>query len=150
MDPITAFQMAAAVIGVVDFGSRLLSDTHEIYKSGTGHTARDVELSTLSQDLTALSTQLQSRLSAVSAAPQGPDAVLVDITGRCIEASAKLQKAVSDLQANVTGSSKISIAASSFVSALKAVWKKSEIEGLREDLAEIRSQMTVATLVSVW
>ncbi len=162
MDPVSAFQLAAAVVGVVDFGARLLSDTYEIYRSGTGHTERDVELSTLSRDLTALGTQLQDRLSVVSSpsaasasasastAAPGPEAVLLDLSRRCIEASSRLQKAVNDLQANMAGTSKISVAANSFASALKAVWKKSEIEGLKENLEEIRSQMTIATLVSVW
>lgn len=156
MDPMSAFQLAAAVISVVDFGARLLSDTYEIYQSGTGHTERDVELSTLSHDLTVLGEELQKRLSAASTTPAasaaapGPEAVLFDLSRRCVEASAKLQKAVNDLQANMTGTSKISVAANSFVSALKAVWKKSEIESLKENLAEIRSQMTIATLVSVW
>ncbi|KPM41893.1 hypothetical protein AK830_g4641 [Neonectria ditissima] len=150
MDPINAFQVAAAVIGLVDFGARLLSDSYEIYQSASGHTARDVELTTLSDDLSELSKQVQSHLQDASRVPSASESTLRSLSARCIEASIKLQAAINDLQACKHGTRKISTAANSFASALKAVWKKSEIEALKEDLLEIRSQMILASLVSVW
>ncbi|KAK5658053.1 hypothetical protein OQA88_2609 [Cercophora sp. LCS_1] len=150
MDPISAFQLAAAVISVVDFGSRLLSDTYEIYQSGTGQRARDLELSTASRDLAELSAQLQNHLAGTSDAAGGSSAVLFGLSQQCIKASAELQRAINEVQANMAGTGRIGIVANSFVSALKAMWKASEIERLKESLSEIRSQMTVATLVSIW
>ncbi|KAH7131233.1 hypothetical protein EDB81DRAFT_950572 [Dactylonectria macrodidyma] len=150
MDPINAFQVAAAVIGLVDFGSRLLSDTIEIYQSASGHTARDVELTTLSEDLSSLSEQLQNHLEAASSTSSASESTLRALSARSIDASNKLKSAIGELQANKPGSSKISTAANSLASALKAIWKKSEIEALKENLLEIRSQITITTLVSVW
>ncbi|GAB1316347.1 hypothetical protein MFIFM68171_06557 [Madurella fahalii] len=149
MDPISAFQLAAAVIGVVDFGARVLSETREIYHSASGRTARDVELSTLAQELSGLGAQLQSRIPHSSTPLVGAEATLVDLSQRCMDASDRLNKAISDLRCNTSGTGRISTAAGSFASALKTVWKGSEIESLRESLAEIRSQMTLAILVCV-
>ncbi|KAH7010155.1 hypothetical protein EDB80DRAFT_610948 [Ilyonectria destructans] len=150
MDPINAFQVAAAVIGLVDFGARVLSDTVEIYKSASGHTERDVELTTLSDELSNLSEQLQNRLEGTSTTSSASESTLRGLSARSIDASNKLKSAIADLQANKPGTSKISTAANSFASALKAIWKKSEIEALKENLVEIRSQITIATLISVW
>lgn len=150
MDPINAFQVAAAVIGLVDFGARVLSDTVEIYKSASGHTQRDVELTTLSDELSNLSEQLQNRLEGTSTTSLASESTLRGLSARSIDASNKLKSAIADLQANKPGTSKISTAANSFASALKAIWKKSEIEALKENLVEIRSQITIATLISVW
>lgn len=148
MDPISAFSLAASVINVVDYGTRVLSNTYEIYQSKSGHTLRDVELTTLSRDLTGLSKQLERRLHDAKSSPGATDSALLDLCQRCMEASTELQSAINGLQAK--GTTKINIAASSFVSALKAIWTESEIEKLRARLTEIRSQMTIAILASLW
>ncbi|KAK7408953.1 hypothetical protein QQX98_008897 [Neonectria punicea] len=150
MDPINAFQVAAAAIGLVDFGARLLSDSYEIYQSASGRTARDVELATLSGDLSELSKQVQSHLKDGSHVSSRSESALLSLSARCIEASDKLQTGINDLQAGKHGKGKVSTAANSFASALKAVWKRSEIEGLKEDLLEIRSQIVFTSLISIW
>ncbi|KAI8674562.1 NACHT domain-containing protein [Fusarium keratoplasticum] len=149
MDPITALQTASAIIGIVDFGTRLLSSTYEIYQSASGHTAREVGLSTLSEELSGLGKQLQDRLPATSSAASASDRTLQNLSARCVQASNKLHSAIHDLQANRSGNGRISIAANSFASALKAVWNKGEIESLREELIELRSQITFAAIISV-
>ncbi|RSL84275.1 hypothetical protein CEP51_003997 [Fusarium floridanum] len=149
MDPITALQTASAIIGIVDFGTRLLSSTYEIYQSESGHTARDVGLSTLSDELNGLGKQLQDRLQSAPSATSSSDRTLQNLSVRCVEASDKLHSAIRYLQASRSGNGRISTAANSFASALKAVWKKGEIESLREELTEIRSQITFAAIISV-
>ncbi|KAL1641927.1 hypothetical protein SLS58_005763 [Diplodia intermedia] len=148
MDPVSAFSLAAGVIQVVDYGTRLLSTTYEIYQSESGKTARDVELSTLSQGLSDVSEQLKNRLCDAKKAPAASENALLDLCRRCVEASAELQSAVNALEAR--GTTRVGIAASSFVSALRSIWTESEVDRLRGRLTEIRSQMTIATLVSVW
>lgn len=134
MDPITALQTASAIIGIGDFGTRLLSSTYEIYQSTSGHTARDVGLSTLSDEMNGLGKQLQDRLQTAPAAASAPDMTLQSLSGRCVEASDRLHVAIRDLQAHRSGNGRISTAANSFASALKAVWNKGEIETLKEEL----------------
>jgi len=149
MDPISAFQLAAAVISVVDFSARVLSETREIYQSASGRTARDVELSMLAQELSGLGAQLQSHIPDDATPLVGVEATLVDLSQQCVDASDRLNKAICDLRSNTSGTGRISTAAGSFASALKSVWKGSEIESLRERLTEIRSRMTLAILVCV-
>ncbi|KAJ4201589.1 hypothetical protein NW767_006676 [Fusarium falciforme] len=149
MDPMTALQTASAIIGIVDFGARLLSDTYEIYQSVSGHTARDVGLLTLSDELDGLGKQLQARLQAAPSAASASDRTLQNLAARCVEASKKLHLAIRDLQATRSGSSRINTAATSFASALKGVWKKGEIDSLKEELTEIRSQIIFAAIISV-
>ncbi|OJD34129.1 ent-kaurene oxidase [Diplodia corticola] len=142
MDPISTFSLAAGVIQVVDYGTRVLSTTYQIYQSGSGQTTRDVELSSLSQDLSDLSERLKKRPSGT------PENALLHLCDRCVEASDELQRAIDALRAR--GTTRISVAASSLVSALKSIWTEDKIGRLRDRLSEIRSQMTIATLVSVW
>jgi hypothetical protein len=67
---------------------------------------------------------------------------------RCTDACAELQSAIAASRAK--GTSKISIAGNSFAKALKSVWSDKRIKELRDQLEEIRSQMIITTLISVW
>lgn len=49
MDPLTALSTASAVVQLVDFGRRILDDTHELYTQGRLVTLQ--ELKTTTQDL---------------------------------------------------------------------------------------------------
>ncbi|RYP07847.1 hypothetical protein DL765_009000 [Monosporascus sp. GIB2] len=152
MDPVGAFQLAAAIIGVVDFGARLFFDAREIFQSETGRTAHNAQVLALPRELSTLSEQLREHLQAASTTGTRTrsQTTLLGLSQRCIEASKKLQQAVDDLRVNKKANGKFSIAADSFAVALKARWSASEIEDLRKNLTEIRSQMTIAMLMDVW
>ncbi|KAH7123330.1 hypothetical protein B0J13DRAFT_152787 [Dactylonectria estremocensis] len=113
-----AFQAAAAVIGLLDFGSRLLSSTIDIYKSASRQTARDVELATLCDELSGLSDQLPDHLQVAWPTSSASESNLRALSARSIVASNKLKSAIGELQANKHGSGKISTAANSLASAL--------------------------------
>ncbi len=125
MDPASTFQLAAAVIGVVDFGVRLISDAREIYRSSAGQTARNDELKALPRDLSRLSTQLLDRLRLQSPTTSTPSRAsetppLVDLLRRCIDTATKLERAIDNLQANTKARSKIGAAANSAAAAWRA------------------------------
>jgi hypothetical protein len=61
IDPMSALSIAAGVVQFVDFGKNLLSASYEIYRSPSGETSEEVELSTIAKDLTALITQIKDR-----------------------------------------------------------------------------------------
>ncbi|KAL0260205.1 hypothetical protein SLS55_003889 [Diplodia seriata] len=130
MDPISAFSLAAAVAQIVDYGTRILSDTYEI----SGRTARDVELSTISQDLSDLSKQLEVQLDNVE---KPSKSALLDVCKRCVDASDDVQNAADTLRAKRT---RTRVSASTFVSALKSIWTEAEVERLRDSLTEIREE----------
>lgn len=105
-------------------------------------------MSTLSRDLSSISEQLETRLRDAKSSAGTSESALLDSCQRCIDVSAELQSAIDELQ--VRGTTRIEIAAKSFVSALKSIWNESQIEKLRSRLIEIRSQMMIATVVSIW
>jgi hypothetical protein len=148
MDPISAFALAASVINVVDYGTRVLSSTRNIYTSASGQKSRHVELSTLAQELSGLSTELERRIAKAGGQPGNCDIALLDICRRCLDTAGQLQNALDDLQAK--GTTKVGAAASSLVAALKAIWSEPKIQSLMDSLCEIRHQMIVASLASVW
>ncbi|RTE75703.1 hypothetical protein BHE90_009827 [Fusarium euwallaceae] len=144
----STMQAASAIIGMVDFGTRVLSTT-EIYQSASDPTTRDVELSNLSDELDRLTKKLIDILQAASSAASASDSTLQGLLVRCIEASNKLHAAIRDLQANWSGDGRISTTANSFASALKTLWKQGEIESLKKELTEIHAQTTFFAIISV-
>jgi hypothetical protein len=146
LDPATAFQTGAAVISLVDFGSRVLSDSFEIYRSGQAQTARNESLVDISQQLLVLSEEVQSQTANTQC---GPDAILIRIAQRCKNVSQRLQSAITDLRTQKRSRNKVTDAARSFVAALAGVLKQKDIDEMKTELSEIRSQMILAILVSI-
>lgn len=150
MDPVTAVSLAACVVQFADFGIRLLSDTYEVYKSASGQTSHTIALSKVASDLLLLSGGIeeQSRnLSAASGAGQS-EVTLVRLCGECKVVGQELQKALAHLRAEGTGS--FNFAIKSFAVVVKGFWSTDKINGLRNKLAEIRQQMMMAAIVSLW
>lgn len=56
MDPLTAFSLACGVIQVVDFSTKLLSKSREIYKNGS--LVENKEIESMAKNLTNLRTDL--------------------------------------------------------------------------------------------
>ena len=150
MDPLAALSLAACVVQFTDFGIRLLSESHAIYKSSSGQTLRSIELSTVASDLSLMSEEVeqQSRKLASSSPAGRSELTLVRLCGECKVVSQELQKAVAHLRADGSGS--INLAIKSFVVAVKGFWSSDKINGLRDKLVEIRQQMMMAGIVCLW
>jgi len=150
MDPLNAVPLAACVVQFTDFGIRLLSDTHEVYKSASGQTSHTIELSTVASDLLLLSGEVeqQSRNLSTTSGAGRSDHTLVRLCGECKVVSQELQKALARLRADGTGS--FNFAIKSFVVVIKGFWSSDKINGLRDKLLEIRQQMMMAAIVSLW
>ncbi|SPO04142.1 uncharacterized protein DNG_06825 [Cephalotrichum gorgonifer] len=63
MDPFNTLSAVAAVVQLVDFGTRLLKTSVEVYKSPSGHTAKEVEVSTVLDDLTTLAERAREEIA---------------------------------------------------------------------------------------
>jgi hypothetical protein len=148
MDPASAFSLAAVVIQVVDFGARVLSDTHDIY-GVQGSQQRSLSLCGV---VHARKRAVQpddgnaeadaKRGSSMLPKPQSCRRNIVSALRTLFAGERKALQA--------SGTSRISIAASSFVKVLESVWSRKKINGIQDELGEIRSQMTMAVLVSIW
>ncbi|PSS18373.1 hypothetical protein M430DRAFT_27832 [Amorphotheca resinae ATCC 22711] len=62
IDPLTALSVASSVIQFVDFGSKLLSFSRQLYKSKEGVLTENVDVKTITEDITTLVKGLRGKL----------------------------------------------------------------------------------------
>lgn len=175
MDPLSSLSIAAAAVQFVDYGTRILSDTCEVYSSATGHTSRHVELSVISQDLAVLANELES-LSVKMQQPREGNAaeMLKRLCNDCREVNSEVEKILGKLQAcgvskfdldkdsflvamervspsgNMKLASKRELAKNSVMVAIRAVLVDGKLKSLNRRMSRIRKQMTTAALVCLW
>lgn len=149
MDPLSALGAAAAVTQFVDYTITILRDTREIIKSVDGQTAKHIEISCISMDLERLAedVDVKSKGLATIDADQS-EQIFLRLCGECREIAKKLLTSCAQLQS--TGVTRLEIAASSFVAAVKGVWNSGKIEDLQERLDQVRQQMMMAVLAFLW
>jgi hypothetical protein len=70
LDPFSALGVAANVVQFIDFGSKLISESHEIYKSATGTSTGMVELEMIYVDLNKFTKNLQLPNNSSSQTPE--------------------------------------------------------------------------------
>jgi hypothetical protein len=92
MEPLSALSVAAAVVQFVDFGTRLLSQTREIYKSSTGQTERVSLLKRVTRDLDSLTSRVEEKAATlrVNAPPGSADAIFLESCKQCKEVGGEL------------------------------------------------------------
>ncbi|VUC28213.1 unnamed protein product [Clonostachys rosea] len=150
MDPVSAFRVAGTVVTFVDFCYGLVSESIEIYRSPEGISSENFQLSTLAKDLGKISTQVSDALdTATSQALVVSDQSLVRLCRECESITAEVKSALQYLQAQ-GGGSKTMLAKNSVTVALKAMWSKGKFQNIEKRLQQIRSEMTMAMLVSLW
>ena len=96
----SALSIVASVVQFVDFGRHLLSASYEIYKSPSGETVKELEVGTISKDLTDLVAQIKDKVgTAASGKGRATDAEyqLVKISEECEEILTKFRKALDGL-----------------------------------------------------
>jgi len=100
MDPLTALSVASSVIQFVDFGSKLLSRSRQLYKSKEGVLTENFDVETITKDITTLVKGLKGKLpehrSMSVLKPSEDDEALDELCRRCVsiagELIARLQK----------------------------------------------------------
>ncbi|KAK4098411.1 hypothetical protein N658DRAFT_432079 [Parathielavia hyrcaniae] len=139
MEPLSALGIAAAGVQFVDFGSRFLRDTIEIYKSTLGQTERVAILARATSTLHDLSSKVEEKAAALpaNAISGSADAMFLDTCRQCRDVSKELTEVIAALGANLAAA----------VRALKA---SGIIGSLSRKLESIRVQMETVTLICVW
>jgi hypothetical protein len=152
MDPLTALSVAGNIIQFVDFGSKLVSKTRQIYKSKDGRLSDKVLTEDLAIDLDLISQNLRESLREnrlFNAQGQvefsEDDEALDELCRRCNEIAAKLIAHLDKLK--VEGSSRHRNW-ESFKKALRASWSHEELDLLVAQLNEVRSEIELRVLVS--
>lgn len=142
MDPLAAFSVAANVIQFVDFTSKLISGSHEIYKSATGEAKRNSELKTITKSL------MRINLSLGKQGPLGSanERELENLCKDCSSVAIDLIRALEQLQIKSSGKHQ---RWSSFKSALLTVWRQEDIDTLEQRVDSFRQQISMHILVSL-
>lgn len=149
MDPLSALGAAAAVTQFVDYTITILRDTRDIIKSVDGQTAKNIELSSISMDLTRLAEDVDVKSKGLATiGADHSEQIFLRLCGECREIAQQLLASCARLQS--TGVTRLEIAANSFVAAVKGVWNSGKIEDLHERLDQVRQQMMMAVLTFLW
>ena len=146
MDPITILGAAAAALQFVTFGLSLVSKTREIHASGSGTSHRNTDLAIVEASLTSWTSKIRDAIvpGGIGPAANGDDQVILTLCNRCLEISKELHKGLSRAGAYGTRRRWKSVR-----QALKSIWMRDEIEGLRNRLVEIRSELDSHVTVSL-
>jgi len=161
MEPVSAISVAAATLQVLDFGARLLSASHQIYRSPSGCTSKQVALSTIAGDLSRLLDQVEHVTTGnISLSPAQDQ--LVKLGAECKTLLAPLGKALDRLQddrgsgftftqTQTTDSLRSEKGlVETFRSALGAVWNQADIDKKMKELEDMRQRMAAAAIFTLW
>jgi hypothetical protein len=94
IDPLTALSVASSVIQFVDFGSKLLSFSRQLYKSKEGVLTENVDVKTITEDITTLVKGLRGKLPehrGISVLKPSEDGKALDkLCRRCVSITEEL------------------------------------------------------------
>lgn len=133
MDPVAAIGLAGNIVQFLDFSCKLLSGAKGLYNSTTGASDENKVLETVSNDLRLLNDDL----TAPSAHGAIPDSIR-SLACQCKDVAIQLIEVLDDIKVKGTHRKW-----SSFVQALRGVWKKEQIEGLSKQLDRLRSEIQI-------
>jgi hypothetical protein len=166
MDPISALSVAAAVIQFVDFGKHLLSASYEIYRSPSGETANEVDLSTIAKDLTTFVVQIKDKIGTTESCkrPRARPVAeyhLAKICAECEEIVTQFHGALNERDKQESTKSKgvglrenpktrLKMAQGAIRKALTSVWNSSKIYDTTKQLRELKDRLMTATLFCLW
>jgi len=136
---ITALGVAGNIIQFLDFGLKLTSKAHEIYKSTNGALSEHNDMEVLVEGLAKLTTKLEESCWMTT----GNDE-LEDICRRCTLAADELLGALKNMKLEGNKNKAKSVQA-----ALKAIWKKSRVDEMKKRLEGFRDEMQLHVLVDL-
>jgi hypothetical protein len=146
MDPISAVSLASSIIQIVDFSSRLLSRTHELYVSVDGSLKEHMIIDNATNNLSSLYGDLQKSNKSIpgSLGLSDADKLLVKLKDESEVVVRKLRGALDKAKTKKAHSK-----AQSVFQALKSVFTDPEILRLANELDNIGKQVNMALLLSL-
>lgn len=136
LDPLTALSLAAAVIQFVDWGSRLLSQSQEIYHSASGATEENVTTKQITSDIAALSKQLKDKEAEAPWSLTADDIALRELADSCQREAEKLRVVLNGLEVG-----KEATKWESFRKALKNARRRGKVTEIESRLNKIQQQV---------
>ncbi|GLA87494.1 hypothetical protein AtubIFM56815_001920 [Aspergillus tubingensis] len=127
MDPLTAVGLASNIISFVDFTTQVISRCEELYRSGSGALAENLELEELAINIRRLAEETRCTKE---------DEILESLSSQCISVSDELIALLNSVKVKSDRRGWASIH-----QALKSVWKQSNIDDLQQRLNRIQTQL---------
>jgi hypothetical protein len=153
MDPLTALSAAGTIVQFVDFGTRLLSQATELYKSPVGTLRSNNELELVTTDLRGLITKL--RQSFKNSSENDPEcSPSEDVQQRtsferlCNEAATLAEELIVRLNKLKVKDGKQRIWRS-LKEAVETAWSKNEVVDMKRRLLSFREALETRVLFSI-
>ncbi|KAI9935071.1 hypothetical protein MW887_000692 [Aspergillus wentii] len=144
LDPMTALSVATSVVQFVDFGTKLISKSREIYKSADGVLADHAEQAAVSSKLADLTRRLSTFADGYETKLSSAEKALQEVALDCLQVANEFGCAIDQLMVNGKHRKWKSLR-----QALKSVWKKEEMEERLVRLDRLRQLVIVHLLVVI-
>jgi hypothetical protein len=156
LDPFTALGVAGNIVQFVDYTTRLISKSREIYQSAEGASFEHLDLEVIASNLSRLTEGLRKDLhrhlisptnghiSVSGTSEKRAEIQLGSINAKCAQEADALLAILRDLR--VEGKHK---KWQSFRQALMTVWKDDQIKGVVSKLSEYRKALDTELLFSL-
>ncbi|KAL2850309.1 hypothetical protein BJY01DRAFT_245481 [Aspergillus pseudoustus] len=143
MEALAAFSLAGTIIQVVDFSSKVLTTTHELYKA-TGNVTIFQQCELVTTDLYKISKHLQNCKAQSISNSYVYDVSLQALLTECSDLASKLLARFEKLR--VRGKK---TKYKTFSQALKSVFSESDIQSIMRQLAEMRAAIQTHLIVDL-
>lgn len=144
LDPLSALSLAAAIVQFVDFGTKIVLSAAEIHASATGSLTKNVELFSITIDLSEISGKLVLGDRTQRDKYSKDEQALASLAMQCREVANTLLTTLEDL--SLKGPHK---RWKSVRQALLSVWRESEISDIRKRLDTFRDQLTTRLVATI-
>ncbi|OCL07618.1 hypothetical protein AOQ84DRAFT_222678 [Glonium stellatum] len=144
MDPLNALSCAGTIVQFVDFSTRILSRTYELYKSPNSIITVNQELDLVATDLFQLSQKLRVSVRDVTAPDTEDERMLENLCLASSEIATELTTRLNDLR--VQGKHR---KWKSFQQAIKSVWSERDIMELTQRLSTLRDSVQIHVVVGL-
>ncbi|TGO26218.1 hypothetical protein BPAE_0064g00340 [Botrytis paeoniae] len=149
MNPLDALSLAGTIIQFVDFSSKVLAGTNELYKSGAEALAIHQQLGLVADDLTKMSQRLSDSywgLSGMGVISTPSDDAFMFICRDASELSIELNSKLNKLKVTAVGKRR---KWETVMQALKSVWTEKELTALTNRLTLLRDSIQIHIVVDL-
>ncbi|KAF2498230.1 hypothetical protein BU16DRAFT_480997, partial [Lophium mytilinum] len=143
MEPLSALSLATSVVQFVDFSSKFICGSMEIYNSKGGQTDKLNDLEEVTKSLAEIASELEESDSSDLSSSSKNANEIVKIATECRGAATQLCNVLSKLKLQ-----KVTKRESILVT-LKSLWGREKVEDLRNRLDGYRQQLIILLLVAM-
>ncbi|KAF8850535.1 hypothetical protein BDZ45DRAFT_696655 [Acephala macrosclerotiorum] len=146
MDPLTALSLAGTIVQFVDFGSKLVSRSQELYRSSNGSLTVNEELDLVTQTLLKIVAKLQRPQGSEVLTGSGADdySSLVELCCSCTQVAEDIIAKLENLK--ITGKPR---RWRTLKHAIKSCWTEKDLDALFKRLSMLRQALETHVMVEL-